>query len=224
MGSGVPTPRREPFRVSTELNIEYVDDVATAFADLVVREVPRTLALSGGSTARRCYETLATRSGIDWSYVEVLFGDERLVPVDHPDSNEGMARQELLDHVPVGAVHSMAGSTAEGYDALLQSLVLVDLVHLGLGPDGHTASLFPGSPALDERDRLVVDTDGGLEPLHPRRTLTLPGIALARHVVFTVEGESKRDAFQRVVAGDDVPAARVRAGQVTWLVSSGLSP
>ena len=204
------------------VHVEYVDDVATAFADLVVREAPRSLALSGGSTARRCYETLATRSGIEWSEVAVLFGDERLVPVDHPDSNEGMARQELLDHVPVGTLHSMVASTAEGYDALLQSLVLVDLVHLGLGPDGHTASLFPGSPALDERDQLVVDTDAGLEPWHPRRTFTLPGIGLARHVVFTVEGESKRNAFRRVTAGDDVPAARVRAGQVTWLVSAEL--
>jgi 6-phosphogluconolactonase len=116
-----------------------VDDVATAFADLVVRERPRTIALSGGGTARRCYEALAARSGIDWPSVVVLFGDERMVPVTSPDSNEGMAREELLDHVPVGAVHSMATSTADQYDALVASLGTIDLVHLGLGPDGHSA-------------------------------------------------------------------------------------
>ena len=196
-----------------------VDDVATAFADLVVREAPRTIALSGGGTARRCYETLASRSGIDWSGVTVLFGDERLVPVDHADSNEGMAREELLDHVAVGAVHSMTDSTADDYDDLLRRLGGIDLIHLGLGPDGHTASLFPASPALEVVDRLVVDADPGLPPPHRRRTLTLPGIALGRHVVVTVEGEAKADAWQRVQRGDDVPAARLRAPKLTWLVS-----
>lgn len=196
-----------------------VDDVATAFADLVVRDQPRTIALSGGGTARRCYETLASRSGIDWPSVVVLFGDERLVPVDHPDSNEGMAREELLDHLDLGAVHSMATSSAEGYDRLVRELGKIDLVHLGLGPDGHTASLFPGSPALDVTDRLVVDADPGLPPPHRRRTLTFPGIALGSHVVVTVEGEAKAEAWRRVQRGDDVPAARVRAPRVTWLVS-----
>jgi len=195
-----------------------VDDVATAFADLVVREAPRTIALSGGGTARRCYETLASRSGIDWPSVTVLFGDERLVPVDHVDSNEGMAREELLDHVAVGAIHSMTESTAEDYDDLVRRLGGIDVVHLGLGPDGHTASLFPGSPALQVTDRLVVDTEPGLPPPHRRRTLTLPGIALGRHVVVTVEGEAKADAWRRVQRGDDVPAARVRAARLTWLV------
>ena len=196
-----------------------VDDVATAFADLVVREQPRTIALSGGGTARRCYETLASRSGIDWPSVTVLLGDERLVPVDHPDSNEGMAREELLDHVPVGAVHSMATSSADDYDRLVRGLGGIDLIHLGLGPDGHTASLFPGSPALEVTDRLVVDTDPGLPPPHRRRTLTLPGIASGRHVVVTVEGEAKADAWRRVQADEDVPAARLRAPRLTWLVS-----
>lgn len=205
-----------------------VDDVAAAFADLVVREQPRSIALSGGGTARRCYETLATRSGLDWPAVTALFGDERWVPVDHPDSNEGMARAELLDHVPVGAVHSMraAGDTTEAaaaaYDALLASIGAVDLVHLGLGPDGHTASLFPGSPALDATNRLVVPTDPTLGPLVPRVTFTLPAIARGRHVVFTVEGESKRDALERVRSGEDLPAGRVRADRVIWLVHRDL--
>lgn len=204
-------------------DIELVDDVATAFADLVVRDRPRTIALSGGGTARRCYEVLATRSGLDWPSVEVLFGDERVVPVDHPDSNEGMARAELLDHVPVGTVHSMANSDAERYDALVASLGSIDLVHLGMGPDGHTASLFPGTPALDVTDRYVVGNEAKLAPFVQRLTLTFPGIALARHVVLTVEGEEKLDAWRRVRSGEDLPAGRVDAPRVTWLVSRDLA-
>jgi 6-phosphogluconolactonase len=198
--------------------VQRVEDVATAFADLVVREQPRTLALSGGGTARRCYEALAGRSGIDWRTVQVLIGDDRLVPVDDERSNEGMARQELLDHVDVGAVHSLVGSTPEVYEELLRGLGPLDLVHLGMGPDGHTASLFPGSPQLAVTDRLVVDGPPGLEPFVERRTLTLPALALARHAVFTVEGADKRDAFERVLAGEALPAGLVAAERVTWLV------
>ena len=201
--------------------IERVDDVATAFADLVVREQPHTIALSGGGTARRCYEALAARSGLDWTSISVLFGDERMVPVDNPESNEGMAREELLDHVDVRTIHSMATSTAQDYDALVSSFGAIDLVHLGLGPDGHTASLFPGTAALDVTDRFVVANGDDLHP-HPRLTLTYPGIALARHAVFTIEGDDKREAWARVLRDDDVPAARVRAGRVTWLVGREL--
>jgi len=146
--------------------IEYVDDVATAFADLVVRDAPRTIALSGGDTARRCYELLASRSGIDWPSVTVLFGDERVVPVSDAESNEGMARTELLDHVPVGEIHSLVNSGAEPYEKLLEQLATIDLVHLGMGPDGHTASLFPGTSALDVTDQLVVQTGDTNHP-HP---------------------------------------------------------
>jgi 6-phosphogluconolactonase len=204
-------------------DVVYADDVAAAFADLVVREQPRSLALSGGGTARRCYEALAGRSGVDWTTVTVLFGDERIVPVEHPDSNEGMAREELLDHVPVGAIRSLVGLGPDAYGDLLRELDVVDLVHLGLGPDGHTASLFPGSAALDERDRLVVRAEAQLPPLVDRFTMTLPAIARARHVVFTVEGMAKADAWQRVRQGDDVPATRVLAARVTWLVDGALA-
>ena len=202
--------------------IEYVDDVATAFADLVVRESPRTIALSGGETARRCYELLASRSGIDWPSVTVLFGDERVVPVSDPESNEGMARTELLEHVPVGEIHSLVNSGAEPYEDLLEQLGTIDLIHLGMGPDGHTASLFSGTPALDVTDQLVVQTGDTNHP-HPRLTFTFPGIALARHAVFTVEGEEKLDAWRRVRSGEDLPAGRVHAERVTWLVDRELS-
>ncbi|HYV58704.1 MAG TPA: 6-phosphogluconolactonase, partial [Acidimicrobiia bacterium] len=138
-------------------------------------------------------------------------------------SNEGMARQTFLDRVGPRNIHSMrnAGDTiagaADAYDRLLRGRGPLDFVHLGLGPDGHTASLFPGSPALEERERLVVATGDDLHP-HPRLTLTFPALDQSRLAVFTVAGDEKREALQRVKAGDDLPAARVSATRVIWLV------
>jgi 6-phosphogluconolactonase len=204
--------------------VRVVDDVAAAFAAEVVRAAPRALALSGGGTAERCYRALAAAEGIDWPSVTVVIGDERFVPVEHPDSNEGMARRVLLDAVPVGSVRSARGAGADpataaaAYDAVVAGLQPLDLVHLGLGEDGHTASLFPGSPALDERDRQVVATGDDLHPW-PRLTLTYPALAAARRVVVTVEGEAKRRAWAGVRAGDrDLPATRLGGDGLLWLV------
>jgi len=202
--------------------LRVVDHVPQAFAELVSSVDPRSLALSGGDTARKCYELLAV-ADVDWPEVVVLFGDERWVPVGDPDSNEGMARFAFLDQVSPREVFSLrhAGDTpeeaADAYDGLLRELGTIDLVHLGLGPDGHTASLFPGSPALDEQERLVVTAGDDLHP-HPRLTFTYPALARARLVVFTVTGPGKHDALARIEAGDDLPAARVRAEQIVWLV------
>jgi 6-phosphogluconolactonase len=160
---------------------------------------------------------------VDWSEVEIFFGDERWVPVGDPDSNEGMARHAFVDQVLPRAVHSMrhAGETieeaADGYDRLLRDHGPVELVHLGLGPDGHTASLFPGSPALDERERLVVATGDDLHP-HARLTVTFAAVNQSPLAVFTVAGEEKREVLQRIKAGEDLPAARVAAARVVWLV------
>jgi len=208
--------------VSLDGEIHVVDHVPKAFRDLVVEEAPHSLALSGGSTARECYELLAT-ADLDWRAVDVFFGDERWVPVGDPESNEGMARLAFLDQVLPRSIQSMryAGDTieeaADAYDRLVRDHRPLDLVHLGLGPDGHTASLFPGSPALDGRERLVVATGDDLHP-HPRLTLTFPALDESRLAVFTVAGEGKRDAFRRIKAGDDLPAARVAAQRVIWLV------
>jgi 6-phosphogluconolactonase len=202
--------------------LEVVDDVPQAFARLVAAAAPDSMALSGGDTARRCYELLAT-ADVSWPTTTVFFGDERWVPTHDPDSNEGMARIAFLDQVQPGAVHSMraAGDTpataAATYDQLVRATSAIGLVHLGLGDDGHTASLFPGSPALDEEDALVIATGDDLHP-HARMTFTFPAIARARLVVFTVSGAAKRHAFQRVQRGDAIPASRVRAGHVMWLV------
>jgi len=201
-----------------------VAHVPAAFAELVATEAPHSIALSGGDTARACYELLAT-APVDWSDVDVYFGDERWVDVHDPSSNEGMARLTFLDEVEPRAIHSMrhAGpdlaAAAQAYDQLVRAAPPVELVHLGLGPDGHTASLFPGSPTLEEHERFVVPAGDAAHP-HPRLTFTYPALAKAALVVFTVDGAAKRDALAAVRRGDDLPATRVRAGRVVWLVDN----
>jgi len=206
-----------------------VPSVPEAFADLVATEIAGTpsgfaLFLSGGGTAVDCYRSLATRSGLPWHEVDVYLGDERCVPPDDPDSNHRMITEVLLD--PVGPVHGdhpmyVSGSPADAASAyqLLVADVRPDLVHLGLGPDGHTASLFPGSSALADADHLVVaDTDPNAVNPYARVTLTLQGIARARRTVITVAGASKRDALARIRAGEDLPAGRVTGNDILWLV------
>lgn len=216
--------------------IVVVDDVPTSFAELLAsRFAARTrahfsLAFSGGSTARSCYERVAelAEGTIDWSVVDAYWGDERCVPLEDPDSNHRLVHDALLDRVAaVASDHPMwtgavePARAADDYDALLSSAPPIDLVHLGLGPDAHTASLFPGSAALDSPPgRLVV---ANVDPLgtnpHPRVTLTFEGIARARMVVVTVQGAAKREAFARVRADDPAaPAAHLGGESVIWLV------
>ncbi len=203
--------------------IRIVPHVPAAFAALVTAEQPRSIALSGGDTARACYGLFATAANLDWSVVDVLFGDERWVPVHDHASNEGMARLAFLDQVEPAWIHSMYGAgpdpeaAAAAYDEMVRDFGPIDLVHLGLGPDGHTASLFPGSAALAVTDRLVVTNADDAHP-HARLTFTIPAIARARLVVVTVAGAAKRDAFARIRAGEDLPAARIAADRVVWLV------
>jgi len=207
--------------------VRTVSDVPQAFAELVAASAIDSIALSGGDTARQCYELLAT-ADVDWGAVDVFFGDERCVPVHDPDSNEGMARVTFLDEVEPHAIHSMydaaldAEAAALAYDGLVRRAPPIGLVHLGLGPDGHTASLFPGSPALAETERLVVATGDEQHP-HPRLTFTFPALTRAALVVVTVAGADKRDAFARVRRGEDVPAARVRNDHLVWLVDDAAS-
>jgi len=207
-----------------------VDDIASAFASNLIefrrRHERFALALSGGEVARSCYERVAALDPgtIDWSTVEVWWGDERCVPLDDAESNHRLAHESLLDHVgPVAAEHPMrcTGDGGIAYDELMRGAPPLDLVHLGLGPDGHTASLFPGSGALQAPwSRLVVEN---VDPIgrnpHPRLTMTYAGIARARRVVVTVAGASKRDAWARVSAGDPTaPATAVDAEHTLWLI------
>jgi 6-phosphogluconolactonase len=195
--------------------VRIVDDVPRAFARLVAELTPASIALSGGELAHRCYESLRGEA-IAWSAVDVFFGDDRVVPIESDDSNEGMARRILLDAVAPRAVHSMVAAGADAYDTLVRNAPPIDIVHLGLGPDGHTASLFPGTAALEERDRFVVENHDDEHP-HPRLTFTFPAIERARLAVVTVEGEEKRDPIRRIRAGEDLPGARIRAQQVLWI-------
>jgi len=218
-------------------SVELVPSVPDAFARMVAAALtePRpdrfSLFLSGGSTARQCYQRLAqvgsAGSGVSWDTVDIYLGDERCVPVDHPDSNHRMIAETLLDRVgPVGSDHPMyrsgsPSSAAADYQAVISPLPAFDLVHLGLGPDGHCASLFPDSHALgvvDPSVLVVANQDPNAVNPHDRITLTYPGIARARLVVFTVSGASKRDAFAGIVSGSDLPAARVTADRIVWLV------
>jgi 6-phosphogluconolactonase len=212
-----------------------VKDVPRAFADAVVeafasRPGPRfALVLSGGPTARQCYEVLAEAVGVDWSLVDVYVGDERIVPPDDEDANQRLIREALLDRVGgVGSFRPWDTTLAvdecvAAYQRVIADLVTgpgIDLIHLGMGPDGHTASLFEGSPALEaEPSELVAENEdpSGRNP-HPRLTLTLPVINSARLAVFTVAGASKADAVAALLRGDDIPAARVHAGHTLWLV------
>jgi len=213
-----------------------VDDVPGEFAARVIAAYHTrpddifSFALCGGSTARPCYERLALESAdaIDWLSVNVYWGDERCVPPDDPDSNQLLGRQALLEKVgAANAVYPM--SCEEGPDAYqlrLGEIGKLDVIHLGMGPDGHTASLFPGSPALEaDPGQLVArNVDPSGRNRHERMTLTLSGIARSRLALFTVTGESKREALRAVIQGADLPAAKVTADEVVWLVDPAAMP
>ena len=175
-----------------------VDDPAREVAELLMRAKGH-VALAGGSTPKRAYELARDRR--DWSSVTFWWSDERCVPPDDERANYGMAKAALLDHVELGQVHRIRGElggeeAARIYEEVLKG-VAIDLCLLGIGPDGHTASLFPNAQTLDERERLVVAAEAGLEPFVERVTFTLPAIATARDVVFLVAGEDKADAVAR---------------------------
>jgi 6-phosphogluconolactonase len=179
------------------------------------------LALAGGRTPEPVYRALAAMPGLDWSRVDVFFGDERAVPPDDPESNYGMARAVLLSRVPVpaGRVHRMHAerpdrdAAAREYDATLPAAL--DVLLLGIGPDGHTASLFPGSAALHERRRRVLPVSGPKPPA-ARLTVTPPVIEAARRVGVLVAGADKAEAVARALEGPlaltETPAQLARRG------------
>jgi 6-phosphogluconolactonase len=208
-----------------------VDEPAAAAAERIAAAARRggQIALAGGSTPRKAYERLAGMD-LDWSATELWLGDDRCVPPDHEHSNYRMVAEELLagisDERRPRLLHRIRGelrvhSAADAYEQELRDAFGVsagvpafDLILLGLGPDAHTASLFPNDDALGEQERWVVGVETpGMAPLVPRVTLTLPVLDAAREVVFLISGADKADAVARAFGdapGPDAPASLVR--------------
>jgi 6-phosphogluconolactonase len=196
-----------------DVELRVLDDPSTAAAELLA-EAARAgghVALAGGSTVGPAYRKTAALAP-DWSGVEVWWGDERAVPPDDERSNYRLGRETLLDQLeaPPAAVHRVEGElgaveAARRYEEALEDVTL-DLALNGIGPDGHTASLFAHAPALEERDRRAVAAEPGLEPLVARVTLTPPVFAATGLLVYLVTGAAKAEAVRRAFAEEPSPA------------------
>jgi 6-phosphogluconolactonase len=198
------------------------------------------ICLTGGSSPKQLYALLASeayRDRIPWDRVHWFIGDERFVPPADPRNNMAMARKILLDaFAPPSNIHPIPTGTgspdesAERYAHELQSFYgadrledarpLFDMVLMGVGPDGHTASIFPDYPAMSETERWVVGVPkANVEPFVPRVTLTLPALACCREMLFEVAGPDKHAILTRVLAGENLPSTRARSnGETVWLV------
>jgi 6-phosphogluconolactonase len=206
--------------VARALDLVVAEDPAQVVADRLAEAARKggNVVLTGGSTPRDAYE-LTAEIETDWTRVELWWSDERCVPESDDLSNYGMAKAALLDRVRTGVVHRMRGELGpdEGarlYDRELASLERFNLVLLGLGSDGHVASLFPDQPTLDEIERKAVGAEAKLEPFVDRITLTLPMLRRADEVLFLVTGADKADAAWAAFAGGEsrtTPASLVRA-------------
>jgi 6-phosphogluconolactonase len=226
--------------------------LARAAAELIAARIASAggrlaVCLTGGSTPERLYELLSRepfRTSMPWARIHWFWGDDRFVPLDDPRSNAGMARRLLLDRVPVPQenIHAIATNTGSpeeaarlyeaelrrfyGADRLDPARPLFDVVLMGVGGDGHTASLFPGQAQLNEAARWVVVVEHpGLEPFVPRVTLTFPVLASTRDMIFLVSGRGKREILDRILSGEDLPAALAWSeGGMTWLVDRDAAP
>jgi 6-phosphogluconolactonase len=219
--------------------------LAKAAADRLIARIGENkgrvaICLTGGSSPKKLYELLVTpayRDKIPWDRTHWFIGDERFVPLSDPRNNMAMARAIFLDALaPASHIHPIPTDVASpdesaaryegelksfyGADRLDGARPLFDLVLMGVGPDGHTASLFPGYPALRETARWVVGVpQAHVEPFVPRVTLTLPALASCREMLFEVSGSSKRQILARVLGGEDLPAASARSeGDTVFLV------
>jgi 6-phosphogluconolactonase len=207
------------------------------------------ICLTGGSSPKRLYQLFASeayRDKIPWQRVHWFIGDERFVPATDPLNNMAMARAIFLDrYAPADHIHPIPTATADpadpdrsaalyeqelksfyGADALDPARPLFDLVLMGVGPDGHTASLFPGDATLDETTRWAVGVPkANVEPFVPRVTLTLPTLASCREMLFEVAGAEKRAILTRLFAGEKLPANRARSiGETVWLADEAALP
>jgi 6-phosphogluconolactonase len=211
-----------------------------ALARIAANRARVAVCLTGGSSPKQLYQLLAReayRGRIPWERVHWFIGDERFVPANDPLNNMAMARGIFLDRfAPAANIHPIPTDTADAsesarrYERELQSFYgateldparpLFDLVLMGVGPDGHTASLFPDDPALQETGRWVVGVPKAhVEPFVPRVTLTLPVLGSCREMLFEVAGSEKRAILARLQADESLPANRARsAGETVWLV------
>ena len=226
-------------------------ELARMAADRVIARISANagraaICLTGGSSPQQLYQLLATdayRSRIPWDHVHWFIGDDRFVAADDPLNNMAMARRLFLDAcAPADTIHPIPTDTADpedaarryeselksyyGFSRLNPARPLFDLVLMGVGPDGHIASLFPGYPALDETERWVVGVPkANVEPFVPRVTLTLPVLASCHEMLFEAAGADKRAILTRVFDGEDLPANRVSAaGDTVWLVDQAAMP
>lgn len=220
--------------------------VAERLAERTADEVRAVLAvraramicLTGGSTPVAAYERLARAEGIEWDRVHVFWGDERAVGPDSPESNAGMAQRTLVGPagIPETNVHRIEGErgaavAARRYESCLEEFfgnakARFDVLHLGMGADGHVASLFPGSPALEERFRRVVATEAPAgAAVRDRISLTLPVLGRSAVALVAATGAAKRDALAAVFGDDPPPAGRVvpENGELTWLLDRALA-
>jgi 6-phosphogluconolactonase len=203
------------------VRVEDEEEVASFVADELVAaaRAGAAIVLTGGDSPGRAYELAAQREP-DWSAATLWWGDERCVPPDDERSNFRLARERLLDGLSAQPreVHRIRGElraepAADEYDGELQGARL-DLVLLGLGPDGHAASLYPNQPTLGERSRRAIPAEAKLEPFVDRVTMTLPTLCSAPEVLFLVTGEAKADAVERAFGhppGPETPASLVRS-------------
>jgi 6-phosphogluconolactonase len=195
---------------------------ADAFVEAAASGDRPAIVLSGGSTPQALHRLLASpeyAGRVDWPRVNLFFGDERQVPLDDPRSNYHAARETLLDHVPVDPAKVHPLTDADEYEGLLRSFFGerpdFDLLYLGMGDDGHTASLFPGSVSLREDERWVIDPPDVVQGM-ARHTFTFPALSAARRTLILVSGEAKAGALARIRAGEQLPAGMVPGAE--WLV------
>ena len=212
-----------------EPDFQVSDDPAGA-AVALLEAATGHLCITGGSTPKKAYERLAARRA-DWSGIDFWFTDERCVPPDHEHSNFRMANEALLNRADGATVHRMRGELGPNEGAAdhereyqAAGAPAFDLILLGMGPDAHICSLFPGDDALAERERPVVGVETpGMAPLVSRITFTLTVVNASRRIVFLVTGEDKADAVARAFSGrkDPMAPASLVEGEVTVLLDEG---
>jgi len=233
------------------ITVSDANALAKAAADRILARIAAngdrvSICLTGGSSPKQLYRLLATdayRGRIPWDRVHWFIGDERFVPANDPLNNMGMARRTFLDLcAPAANIHPIPTDSADPseaalrYERELQSFYgaevlnpgrpLFDVVLMGVGPDGHTASLFPGYPAIEETERWVIGVPKAhVEPFVPRVTLTLAALGSCREMLFEVAGPDKRAILTRVLAGENLPANRAHSiGETVWLVDKAALP